>query len=363
LSKDGSRIEWTTYLGGSDQFTFVWKVRVDRRGFVYICGTTAASDFPTTRNAFDSALDGDFDGIVAVLTPNGATLVYSSFLGGSLSEFLWGLTLLSESPSSGRGGVLMAVTGYTGSPDFPLVHAVDAPLYEADAVVSVIDPTGGGLLYSSRIPGGDWSEVGLSIAARGDTLAVSGVTTSAARARLVAWHHAFEGDRGVAQMSAANPAWAASPGYGNFWNQVLTKPFTLPAGPVAATFVARWQTEHGFDFLRFRISLDGGVTWTVVAELDGFSNGFESRSIDLTSYAGQSVLLQFQFLSDELGSDQDGEIDTNGSAIDSIAITGFAPDYFDSGLDGWVSDDSARALPADFRYGPLGGSTDAFIAW
>jgi hypothetical protein len=82
----------------------------------------------------------------------------------------------------------------------------------------------------------------------------------------------------------------------------------------------------------------------------------------LTAYAGRSVLLQFQFFSDELVSDEDGGIDTNGSAIDSIAISGGPFDDFETDLDGWVPDEFVGEMPADFQFGPLGGFTDAFVA-
>ena len=362
LSADGSQIEWTTYLGGSSsEFTAIWDIKVDHRGFTYVCGVTTSSDFPVTGNAFDSLAQA-VESFVAVLTPNGASLVYSSFLGGSDSDSLFGLTLLSD-PRSGRRGFgqsLVAVTGATVSPDFPLRNAAASPFNgSADAVVAVIDTTGGGLLYSSRIPGGMFDEIGRDIDARGEMLALTGFTYSVPRFRFTAWHHALEDDRGVAQMRVSTPAWT---GYTNRWNQLLTKAFTLPAGQVEATFVARWETEQGFDFLRFRVSADDGVTWVTLAELDGFSTGFETRSVDLSAYAGRSVLLQFQFVSDVAISDQDGGIDTNGSAVDSIAVTGFAPDEFETGLDGWVADDIVGELPADSRFGPLGGLTDAFVA-
>jgi hypothetical protein len=195
-----------------------------------------------------------------------------------------------------------------------------------------------------------------------DTIAVVGVTYSTPLVPVPLWHHAIEDGRGVALLSESVPFWASPPGYGNFWNQALTKPFTLPSGQVMATVVARWGTEAGFDFLRFKVSTDGGTTWTTLANLDGFSNGFETLVFDLTPYANQTVLLQFQFFSDRFASDEDGFIDTNGSAIDSVSVSGVGTDHFDANLNGWIPEDLFTPMPRTFRYGPGGGLTDIFVA-
>jgi hypothetical protein len=270
---------------------------VDDAGFAYVCGLTDAANFPTTPNAYQRAHGGVYDAFLSVLSLNGANLVYSTFVGGSGHEFFTGCEPFVD-PRDGRGhGVgrtLVALTGYSTSLDFPIVNGIDTVADASlDAVVSVIDPTGGELLYSSGIPGGSKDDWGLSIAAKEDTIAVVGVTYSTPRAPVPLWRQALEDGRGVALLSESRPFWAAPPGYGNNWNQALTKPFTLPSGQVTATVVARWGTEAGFDFLRFRASSDGGSTWTTLAALDGFSNGFETLVVDLTPYAGQTVLLSF----------------------------------------------------------------------
>ena len=313
-----------------------------------------------------SSYGGGYDAFLSVLSPNGGNLVYSTFAGGSGAEFFTGCEPFVD-PRRGRGrGVgrtLVALTGYSNSPEFPIVNGIDtATEGSLDAIVSVIDPTGGGLLYSSRIPGGSRDDWGQSIAVKEDTLAVVGVTYSTPRAPVAFWRHAIEDGRGVALLSESMPFWVAPPGYGNNWNQVLTKAFTLPSGQVTATVVARWGTEASFDFLRFRASTDGGRTWTMLAALDGFSNGFETLTFDLTPYAGHTVLLQFQFTSDGFASDEDGLIDTNGSAIDAVTVSGVGTDHFDADLNGWIPEELNVPMPSDFRYGPGGGLTDMFVA-
>lgn len=374
LGRDG-KLKWATYLGGN-VFDRVWGVRVDSRGFVYAAGQTLSPDLPTTANAFDRTYEGPSpsafgfsDAFLAVLTPDGSDLVYSTYLGGAFSDILFSLDLLADPRDTathrggpGRGRLLMAATGSSFSSDFPLVNAKAPADSNGKAVVVVVDPIGGGLVYSSAIPGG-WSfESGGDIAAVGDRLVVSGFTRSVPLPELIAWHEATEGGRGVARMRVDDPAWAGGGGYGNGFNQLLTKNVALPSGAVSATFLARWETEAAFDFLRFRISLDAGQTWETLAEFDDFSAGFEQVAVDLSLFAGRLASIQFQFFSDGFVSDEDGGIDTEGSAVDWIEISGLGRDEFDAGLDGWVASDGLVVFPSDSRYGPLGGSSDAFVA-
>jgi hypothetical protein len=85
----GSALEYSTYLGG----TFREEGRgiaIDVAGAAYVTGTTQSPNFPTTPGAFDTSYNGtvvvgSFDAFVTKLDPAGATLVYSTYLGGSVS--------------------------------------------------------------------------------------------------------------------------------------------------------------------------------------------------------------------------------------------------------------------------------------
>lgn len=91
LSSDGSRLIFSTYLSGSlnDATT---AIALDSAGDVFVGGYTVSSDFPTSPGAFQRALKGIAsdqimyrlgDGFVTKLTPDGAQLVFSTYLGGS----------------------------------------------------------------------------------------------------------------------------------------------------------------------------------------------------------------------------------------------------------------------------------------
>ncbi len=83
-SADGSRVLYSTYLGGSarDQAN---AIAVDANGSAYVTGVTSSSDFPTTPGAFQTQLTTTQDAFVAKLSADGSQLIYSTLLGSDLS--------------------------------------------------------------------------------------------------------------------------------------------------------------------------------------------------------------------------------------------------------------------------------------
>jgi hypothetical protein len=74
-------VTFSTFLGGSDHES-IRDVFVDARGYIYATGGTASNDFPTTAGALDRTFNGTHDIYVAEFTPDGGTLVASTYFGG-----------------------------------------------------------------------------------------------------------------------------------------------------------------------------------------------------------------------------------------------------------------------------------------
>lgn len=124
LSRDGSSLLYSTFLGGS-VFDFGQSIAVDRRGRAYISGGTFSPDFPTTSGAPQAKLGGNQDAIVSVLSPNASSLVMSTFLGGG--DFDQGVGLAV--PHAGT----IFVTGVTSSTDFPVTPGAFQPALHGGA--------------------------------------------------------------------------------------------------------------------------------------------------------------------------------------------------------------------------------------
>ena len=115
LSPDGSSLVYSTYIAGSITDS-ASGIAVDSSGNAYIAGTTNSPDFPITPGAYQTVCgprldlingaycDGSHiistcgpqgypDGFVAKLNPTGSALVYSTFLGGSLNDYLTGIAV------------------------------------------------------------------------------------------------------------------------------------------------------------------------------------------------------------------------------------------------------------------------------
>ncbi len=116
LDPTGAALVYSTYLGGSGEDSG-FGIAVDKAGSAYVTGETFSADFPTTAGALQPGGDND-DAFVTKLDPTGAALVYSTFLGGSSSDFGFGIAVDADGNAY--------VTGVTNSPDFPTLQAFQA---------------------------------------------------------------------------------------------------------------------------------------------------------------------------------------------------------------------------------------------
>jgi hypothetical protein len=121
LNSTGSKLVYSTYLGGSTADEGLG-IAVDAAGNAYVTGETWSTDFPTanpfqgTNNA--TPITQDTTAFVASLNSTGSKLVYSTYLGGSGSEYGDGIAV-------DRAGNAY-VTGGTYSTDFPTVNPCQA---------------------------------------------------------------------------------------------------------------------------------------------------------------------------------------------------------------------------------------------
>ena len=88
FSSDGSQVVWATVLGGEDDDKGGPSIRVGPDKSVYVGGSTKSTDWPVTSNAVQvSHGGGDNDMFITRLSPNGDSLIYSTYIGGSDNEF------------------------------------------------------------------------------------------------------------------------------------------------------------------------------------------------------------------------------------------------------------------------------------
>ncbi|MGD0630302.1 MAG: SBBP repeat-containing protein, partial [Terracidiphilus sp.] len=152
---------------------------VDSKGSLYVTGYTYSPDFPTTNGAYQATAPSRTSsrypwGFVTKISPDGSSLAYSTYLGGSVWDYSAAIAVDSTFHAY--------VTGYTASPDFPitpgaylsfcgqnwevppsgLVEVNGCPGMQS-AFVTELNPTGTGLVYSTFLDGYGSSE-GVAIA-------------------------------------------------------------------------------------------------------------------------------------------------------------------------------------------------------
>ncbi|MFB3895653.1 MAG: SBBP repeat-containing protein [bacterium] len=149
LNTTGSALIYSTYLGGkSSEGYYNVDIVADNSGNAYVTGETYSTDFPTTPGAFDTTLNGQCDIFVSKLNPNGSTLLYSTFIGGSNDDIGSGIALDKDG--------YIYITGYTcSSATFPTTSGAfdTSPNGGMDVVVCKFNPTLSSLIYSTFLGG------------------------------------------------------------------------------------------------------------------------------------------------------------------------------------------------------------------
>jgi hypothetical protein len=154
----GDFLEWASYLGNNDSAD---GVAMDALGAVYVTGVVVngTGSIPTTTGAYQtSSGGGTSDAFVTKFDPTGATLNYSTYLGGSSGEGV------PEDPTAGpsgggsfggQEGIVVDgagdafVTGQTSSSNFPLTAgSFSGGLGTTAAYITELNAAGTTLVYS-----------------------------------------------------------------------------------------------------------------------------------------------------------------------------------------------------------------------
>jgi hypothetical protein len=235
---------YSTYLGGTD-FDGGGPIAVDSSGNAYVGGLVISTTFPgVTGSSAQPTQGGDFDGFITKIAPSGTSIVWSTFLGGTGTDYVQGLAV------DGSGNVY--VTGGTNGSSFPGVTGSSIqPSYGGglrDAFVTKINSTGTAIVYSTFL-GGAGDDLGDSIAVDSSGNAyVAGDTASSS----------FPGVTG-SSIESTNPGGAG----------FVTKINAAGTAITYSTFLAG--------------NVGAGISWIAV---DSSGNAFVTGGTNSTSFLG-----------------------------------------------------------------------------
>jgi cell division septation protein DedD len=169
LNASGSALVYSTYLGGAYSETGSG-IALDASGNAYVAGYTASDDFPTV-SPIQASRAGNSDVFLVKLNAMGTSLIYSTYLGGTYSDYGTGIAV------DGSGNAY--VSGYTYSDNFPTKNAYQSVRRGVNnAFVFKVDMTGTALVYSTYLGGtGNDGANAIAVDGSGDAF-VTGFTNS-----------------------------------------------------------------------------------------------------------------------------------------------------------------------------------------
>ena len=151
LSPDGSSLIYSTLIGGGGHEISRGGIALDSSGSAYVVTSTNSVNYPTTAGAYDTTFNGVRDLAVSKLSPDGSSLIYSTYLGGSGNDSTTGSDIAVDS-----SGSAYVVTSTTSSNYPTTVGAYDAVFNGGwDLAVSKFSPDGSLLVYSTYLGGND----------------------------------------------------------------------------------------------------------------------------------------------------------------------------------------------------------------
>lgn len=142
--------------------------------------------------------------------------------------------------------------------------------------------------------------------------------------------------------------------------------FSAVSGPLTLSYWTWYDIEEDWDYVYLEVSTNGGVDWDILqtpsststdpngnnygSGYTGSSGDWIQERVDLSAYAGQDVLLRFEYVTD-------ANVHGDGLLLDDVSIDeiGYFTD-FEDGADGWEAAGFARVdnvLPQTFRIAVL----------
>lgn len=137
-------LTYTSEFNGN-QSAVITSIAADAHGNVYAAGYTPSTNFPVD-GPFQGSLAGGNDAFVLKLNPQGNSLQYATYIGGSGDDRALGIAV----DPAGEA----IVVGQTGSQNFPLVSPAQAiPGGGVDAFAAKLNAAGNGLIFSTLLGG------------------------------------------------------------------------------------------------------------------------------------------------------------------------------------------------------------------
>lgn len=250
-SPSGQDLLYSTFIGGDDMDIGI-DIALDTDGYCYLIGYTHSTDYPTY-NAMNSTKNGVQDIIITKMKPGEPSLNYSTYFGCSGNN-------------QGRGIAVDAagvayIVGWASTSDYPLKNEIQIHQGNNDVVVTAINQTGTGVLFSTYL-GTTSTDEGNDIAIGPDGHVY--ITGSAA-------------GNGIPVENAYDSTYAGS-------NDVIVAKFNLAGDELEfCTYLGGTSSDYGW---RIAVHTDGtmfitgGTSSSTYPTINAFQETYESTAGD-----------------------------------------------------------------------------------
>jgi hypothetical protein len=313
LAPDGSRLVYSTYLGGSGE-DHATAIAIDGSGSAFVTGSTYSTNFPLA-SAHQAALAGGQDAFVTRLSADGKSLIFSTYLGGSNG--------MLGAPEAGNGIAVdgsgnVYVTGETSSVNFPIRGAVQSTNAGwQDAFVSKFGGSGG-LVYSTYI-GGVNVDIARAIAVdRSGYAHIAGETTSANLASILMLQGAPTGvfDAFIVKLAATGDAVSGLSYLGGIGADNAT---AIAVDASSNVYVAGWTQSPNFAAVNGFQTINGGNYSAFVGKMN-FTGG--SGSVGVTPGTAALYAAQTQQFTATVANSGNTAVTWSVTGAGSVSATG-----------------------------------------
>lgn len=310
-------IVYSALLGGGLGSSTSAGIALDPTGNIVVAGYTFAADFPTL-DAAQTLFIGNADAFVTKLNPAGTELIYSTYLGGTIATYAYGLAV----DSTGAAWV----TGATFSSDFPLVNPAQGT-FEGSAAAFVTRLDTSGVVQFSTYLAGSSAAIGYGIAVDGSN---HGYVTGYASGTFPTTAHAFQQSSGQNFVTKYTAAGAVV--YSTLLGSTGTRALAIAAdssGNAYVTGVSHDTTFPGAPTGGAQ-SANGGNGDAFVAKLNA-----SGSALDYFTFLGGAQLDQGA----AIAVDKSGDAYITGQTSSTgLATTGAAQTAFGGAVEGFAAE-------------------------
>jgi len=146
LDRTLSQVIWASYLGGQ-YADAIYNIALSKNGTIYVCGGTNSDNFPTTSGVLYPSYQGNVDGFITMINPNGTAIYKSTYWGTSSYDQVYFVEVDKYN--------YVYVFGQSSSTGYALIQNAAWYTVGGGQFIAKLSPLMNSLIWSTRFGAGD----------------------------------------------------------------------------------------------------------------------------------------------------------------------------------------------------------------